>query len=260
MLCQVPIIRQHGPHKDGFRRPPEDLSGHLVSRFSKPLVRMVARFTQHWEADADHWADFGSLEVPHLKCQTNNLLERFFQRYKYDFLNGKKCSSMQQVVCNLFDRVVPAYMHTRLLKQSGRVQSRQECAASRRQHVVDWLDSGNLQLVNPDLGHACAASHSEPDGSPHICCVADRVVTAISMPGTYVPMWKPPPAEHLSPMPCTLQLSGSLTAGNGWSLLEVGKAFSSVEAWQPQPLLSWCAVWRGCAPALIGRVIDSAVT
>ena len=65
------------------------------------------------------------------------------------------------------------------------------------------------------------------------------VVTVISMPGAYVPMWKPAPAEPLSPMPCALQLPGSLTAGNGWSLLEVGKAFSSAEAWQPQPLLSW---------------------
>ena len=65
------------------------------------------------------------------------------------------------------------YMHDRLLKQSGRVQSRQDCAASRRHHVVGWLDSNNLHLVNPDLSHACAASHSEPDGAPHICYVAD---------------------------------------------------------------------------------------
>ena len=78
--------------------------------------QVVARFTQHWEADAGHWADFGRLEVLHLKCQTKNLLERFFQQYKYDFLEDKKCSSMQQMVCHLFDGVIPAYMHDRLLK------------------------------------------------------------------------------------------------------------------------------------------------
>ena len=38
---------------------------------------VIDRFVAHWEDIAFHWADFGRLEVLHLRCQTNNLLERF---------------------------------------------------------------------------------------------------------------------------------------------------------------------------------------
>ncbi|KAK9868128.1 hypothetical protein WJX84_008530 [Apatococcus fuscideae] len=56
--------------------------------------KVIHRFAQHWEGLADRWADFGRLHLPHLKCQTNNLLERFFNTLKYSFMSGRKCSRM----------------------------------------------------------------------------------------------------------------------------------------------------------------------
>lgn len=63
------------------------------------IIELAAcRYAQHWEGLADRWVDFGRLHLLHLKCQTNNLLERFFNTLKYSFMSGRKCSRMADLV------------------------------------------------------------------------------------------------------------------------------------------------------------------
>jgi len=46
-------------------------------------------YTNHWEADAKHWATYGRKHLRHLSSNTNNLIERFFGLTKYSFMCRK---------------------------------------------------------------------------------------------------------------------------------------------------------------------------
>lgn len=132
----------------------------------------ACRYAQHWEGLADRWADFGRLHLLHLKCQTNNLLERFFNTLKYSFMSGRKCSQMADLVRLLLTKVIPAYMHERLLKKAGRTSSQPRKAAEARRHRVQQLVQ-DVQVLDPIIATALIPSFSEPTAAPHQCCFGD---------------------------------------------------------------------------------------
>ena len=76
------------------------------------------RYAANWYPIAEHWVDFGLLELKDM-ARTNNILERWVHTFKYDFCAGKVAPTLCALITTIFERVLPRLINDRALKQAG---------------------------------------------------------------------------------------------------------------------------------------------
>ena len=81
----------------------------------------MRRMAQHWFNIPDHWVDYGFPDLQHLDRRTNNILERWFQTFKYDICGGKISSTVSNLITTIFERVLPRLINDRALKTAGKI-------------------------------------------------------------------------------------------------------------------------------------------
>ena len=137
----------------------------------------VHRYANQWEGIADRWADFSRLEILHLQCQINNLLERFC--LKHDFMGRCKCSRTAELINCIFENVIPTWIHERLLKKSGRISSHRLQASEGRQHRVRQLAAG-VEVIGLATGTALVPSFANLVAHLILAAQETKVATVVS--------------------------------------------------------------------------------
>ena len=83
-------------------------------------MMLPCRLAQNWFNIPEHWVDYGVPDLLHLNRRTNNILERWFQTFKYDICGGKISSTLSNLITTIFERVLPRLINDRALKGAGR--------------------------------------------------------------------------------------------------------------------------------------------
>ena len=96
-------------------------------------------YDNEWKPCAEHWAAWGREDVRDLKIDVNNYLERFFGILKYNFLMGKKCSRVEDLIQILTSEVIIFYMEATMKFLHGQQLHRQDSSMKKHLHAVKFL-------------------------------------------------------------------------------------------------------------------------
>jgi len=120
------------------------------------LPRVTAQYKKNWEEIAEHWAQFGRVDIADLRCNTNNYLERFFGTFKYIFCNRKRCSRLSDLVQIIMRDVIPHYIRDRMKKEAGLITGKFTGARAAHEYNVKYLhQSGSIEVYTSDISSLC---------------------------------------------------------------------------------------------------------
>ncbi|XP_062378161.1 uncharacterized protein LOC134067101 [Sardina pilchardus] len=97
-----------------------------AKKFKKMFRRHPAvcqYFTRHWEEIGHMWSDYGRC-FEHLNTDTNNVIERFFYRLKYQFLGGVRNRRIDDLIHVLLEKAEDYFTIMRDLQYAGRVKNK----------------------------------------------------------------------------------------------------------------------------------------
>jgi hypothetical protein len=177
-------------------------------------------FKDNWLPCAQHWADWGRLDVLDKNCHTNNLVERWFGLLKYDLLGRKTQSSINELVQLLLNKAVPYFIDRRCLQLAGRLPG-SHAADSRHRH-----DVAVQAIVASEGVFRCPASlQSLPPGHTVVTTPGGHSYTAV-----------------LGDLSCTCNYSGA------WRRHTTGAAMHVYFPWlaHPQTQAFWHAESHVC--------------
>ncbi|XP_024656687.2 uncharacterized protein LOC112429801 isoform X2 [Maylandia zebra] len=86
-----------------------------------PLVCQY--FQKHWEGIGHMWCDYGR-RFSHARSETNNVIERFFHRLKYQFLSGYKNRRLDDLIEVLLGKADDYLSVIKTLQDVGRMKNR----------------------------------------------------------------------------------------------------------------------------------------
>jgi len=134
---------------------------------------VAAHFRDNWLPCATHWAHWGRADILDMNCHTNNLLERFFGMLKYDYLLRKTQYTLADLADTLLFKVVPAYMHRRVMQLVGREAPSTIAVCSRRREQM-------VQSILADPGSVYRDPTAQvPPGHAVVSSEAGDVVTTV---------------------------------------------------------------------------------
>ncbi|XP_063068679.1 uncharacterized protein LOC134460150 [Engraulis encrasicolus] len=79
-------------------------------------------FRKHWEDLGHMWSDYGRC-FEHLNTDTNNVIERFFHRLKYQFLGGTRNRRVDDLIHVLLGKAEDYFGIMRELQGAGRIKN-----------------------------------------------------------------------------------------------------------------------------------------
>lgn len=108
-------------------------------------------YKKEWAGCAHHWAFFGRGDILQMRCNTNNLLERYFGKVKYQYCEGRRIGRLSDFLTIYVEKILPSYLHDRLRKDAGRMESKGSRAIRHRNHRVDVIEK-TVVVVNAEMG------------------------------------------------------------------------------------------------------------
>ena len=129
---------------------------------------------------AQGWANVGSRARFPLRerDETTNLIERFFNTFKYDFLQGRNFRRLSELHIIIIDKVIPHYLRDAMMKKSGRVISDHQRVVDRRAKDVSELIHTTNAIIFTDRNIGIAAVHSmTKKDCIHSICLAEMRCT-----------------------------------------------------------------------------------
>ena len=135
--------------------------------------KVVAWMRQNWAPVAEKWAWWGRLDILDMEANTNNLVERWFERLKYTDLNRNTQSTIHELLVLLVHQVAPNMMQQRAMQLAGRASSGQVQHAQRLQRVVEELVASGA-VAQPAAGGAPGLTRVQcSSGTSLPVCVGD---------------------------------------------------------------------------------------
>ncbi|XP_076125981.1 uncharacterized protein LOC143139222 isoform X1 [Alosa pseudoharengus] len=111
-------------------------------------------FKRHWEDIGHMWSNYGRC-FNHLDSETNNVIERFFHRLKYQFLGGSRNRRIDDLIQVLLGKAEDYFTIIQNLQFAGRIKNKCtfiHCTSPEKNRGFDQSNSDTLYVPLPTTG------------------------------------------------------------------------------------------------------------
>ncbi|XP_065144594.1 uncharacterized protein [Paramisgurnus dabryanus] len=139
------VIRWLSRSESGVSGPEKaDTRGQIMQL----MAELKSCSTNHWEPIGHLWSDFGRC-YKHGNSDTNNLIERFFHRLKYQFLCGIRNRRLDHLIDVLLNKTEKYFNIIQDLQSVGRVYNPLQCKIEEMKNSAQrMLDNGWARKVS----------------------------------------------------------------------------------------------------------------
>ncbi|XP_073671220.1 uncharacterized protein [Paramisgurnus dabryanus] len=174
------VIRWLSRSESGVSGPEKaDTRGQIMQL----MAELKSCSTNHWEPIGHLWSDFGRC-YKHGNSDTNNLIERFFHRLKYQFLCGIRNRRLDHLIDVLLNKTEKYFNIIQDLQSVGRVYNPLQCKIEEMKNSAQrMLDNGWARKVSV-ASRETYIYNVPSENNPHLVycvCPAEQLCSCIAV-------------------------------------------------------------------------------